>query len=364
MVRDEACRECHDAVADHFHRALADVDAIERCASCHREHNEPATLVVTADALCTDCHATRQPAGNAAEVKAVTGFDIDAHPSFEAHLLKSVSRAAGTGFAYDWRFEVSEVANAVESSNLEFPHDVHLDPEKVRSISTSEALVCRDCHRLSPDEEHFEPITMERDCRSCHDLKFDETDPERELPHGEPIEAILAIEGHYLKKYSDPEGYRAERAKRRLPDRVVEDERCTGPAYACATRKTLTEAINQFTVRGCVTCHAVEDNGNEDVYSRFQVLPIRLAADYFPSARFDHASHMTQKDASGDAACLTCHRADSSAQSADLLIPDIDSCVQCHADASRGDRVVLGCIDCHGYHPGAALTALREMEPL
>ncbi len=364
QVRDEACQTCHEALADHFHPDLG-VATVDRCATCHREHNEPGTLVVRADSLCTDCHREPQPASAAGQVDVVTGFELDLHPAFDAHLLKSVARTAGTGFAYDWGFEVVPVAKAEERSNLEFPHDVHLDPEKVRSTSTSEALVCGDCHRLSADKEHFEPVTMERDCRSCHDLRFDDTDPERELPHGQPLEAILAIEGHYLKKYSDPDAYKAERVKRRLPDRKVEDDRCTGAPFVCATRKTLAEAINQFTVRGCVTCHAVEDNGNQDVYSRFQVLPIQLAADYFPGARFDHFSHMTQKDARGDAACLTCHQADLASTSADLLIPDIDNCVQCHAGSAGGsDRVVLGCIDCHAYHPGAAFTALREMKPL
>jgi predicted CXXCH cytochrome family protein len=363
-VRDSACRDCHAALADHFHADLEVTDAVERCAICHREHNEPPTLVVTADSLCTDCHRAAQPASGGGRVDVVTGFDRTSHPAFDAHLVKSVARPAGTGFVYDWGFEVVAVASARERSNLKFPHDVHLDPEKVQSTTTSEALGCGDCHQLSQDKEHFRPVTMEQHCRSCHDLRFDETDPERELPHGQPLEAVLAIEGHYLKKYSDPEAYKAERVKRRLPDRPVTDDVCSGPAFTCATRKTLLEAINQFTVRGCVTCHAVEDNGNQDVYSRFQVLPIRLAVDYFPEARFDHVSHMTQKDATGDAACLTCHRADVATESAELLIPDLDNCVQCHSGTPGADLVVLGCIDCHSYHPGAELTALREMKPL
>lgn len=362
-VQDDACKTCHTGLADHFHADLEVDGAVERCALCHREHNEPGTLVVTADSLCTDCHAREQPASNDGRVDVVSGFADGTHPTFDAHLLKSVKRTAGTGFAFDWAFEVVPVADAKEQSNLEFPHDVHLDPEKVTSERTSEPLGCGDCHTLSLDQEHFLPVTMEQHCSECHDLKFDETDPDRQLPHGAPIEAILAIEGHFLKKFTDPEAYRLDRERRRLPDRPNADERCTGAPADCATRKTLAEAVNQFTVRGCVTCHAVEDNGSPDVYSRFQVLPIRLAADYFPGARFDHASHLTQKDATGDDACASCHAARQSNASADFLVPDIDNCTQCHA-GDAVDPVVLGCIQCHAYHPGAALRALRELKPL
>jgi predicted CXXCH cytochrome family protein len=360
-VRDDACETCHTDLADHFHADLAVDGAVERCALCHREHNEPGTLVVTADSLCTDCHSREQPTSQQGRVDVVTGFDEATHPTFDAHLLASAKRASGTGFAFDWRFVETPLATAKEASNLEFPHDVHLDAEKVTSERTSEALGCGDCHALSPDQEHFVPVTMERHCSECHDLKFDETDPERQLPHGEPLEAILAIEGHFLKKYGDPDADRAERERRRLPDRDNADERCTGAAFDCATRRTLAEAVNQFTVRGCVTCHAVEDNGNKDVYSRFQVLPIRLVADYFPGGRFDHADHLTQKDKTGDAACESCHDARASAESADLLIPDIDNCTACHGE-SAPDRVALGCIECHAYHPGATLRALRELK--
>jgi predicted CXXCH cytochrome family protein len=361
-VQDAACETCHVDLADHVHAALPVAGAVERCALCHREHNEPPSLVVTADSLCTGCHRREQAASDGGHVEIATAFTEVAHPFFDAHLLRSVQRPAGTGFAFDWVYEVVPVAAAQERSNLAFPHDLHLDPGKVASLRTSEPLGCGDCHTLAADREHFLPVTMERHCRDCHDLAFDDSDPERQLPHGQPIEAILAIEGHFLKKYSDPASDRGERERRRLPDRENRQEPCTDSAYACATRRTLAEAVNQFTVRGCVTCHAVEDNGNRDVYSRFQVLPIRLAHDYFPGARFDHASHLTQKGKAGDAACLTCHAADRSSTSTDLLVPDLATCTACHGPRSPGaDRVVLGCIACHAYHPGPALEAMRNL---
>jgi hypothetical protein len=97
----------------------------------------------------------------------------------------------------------------------------------------------------------------------------------------------------------------------------------------------------------------VEDTLSDEIYTRFQVHPVRLVNDYFPTARFDHQSHLTQRGVTGDAACLTCHPADLSSSSHDLLIPDIDNCVACHAGGRQRarERVVLNCVNCHDYHP-------------
>jgi DnaJ-class molecular chaperone len=48
--------------------------------------------------------------------------------------------------------------------------------------------------------------------------------------------------------------------------------------------------------------------------------------------------------------CAGCHDAQSSKQSADILIPDIKNCRQCHGDQSSDDLIPNTCIDCHGYH--------------
>ncbi len=326
-ARDVECTKCHDRTHDHVEKSLAAQADLEhvRCASCHKEHNEPARLIVTANGLCTDCHARPTRFAAITTLEPVTGFSMTAHPKFAAYLLRSVRRPGAAGLVLDWRYEPSPIGGARESSNLKFPHDVHLDGSKVRRTDDGKALGCGDCHRLAPDKEHFLPITMEAHCRACHDLKFDPRDPTRELPHGQPTEAILAIEGHYLRKFGDPNLATDAIVRRRLPDRPNDEERCTESAFACAMRKTRDESVNQFTIRGCVTCHVVEDTHDSDIYNRFQVYPIRLVGDYLPKAHFDHMRHLTQRDKTGDDACVSCHDARKSKDSADLHIPDIDT---------------------------------------
>src|SRR5262249_19335400 len=58
-VRDQECTKCHDRTNDHIERSLAERANIEhvRCGACHQEHESPPHLVMSANSLCTDCHA-------------------------------------------------------------------------------------------------------------------------------------------------------------------------------------------------------------------------------------------------------------------------------------------------------------------
>src|SRR6185369_16206569 len=58
-VRNSECETCHAEVQHHVDVRSADVKLFdrERCAQCHFEHKEPATLVLRDPRLCTDCHS-------------------------------------------------------------------------------------------------------------------------------------------------------------------------------------------------------------------------------------------------------------------------------------------------------------------
>jgi hypothetical protein len=350
-VQDVQCLACHQQTTDHAAADLAAHVGLDttRCASCHKEHNTPMHLTISDDALCTDCHAMPDWPDN--RLASARGFTLATHPAFAADLLVSTAEERGTGLTYEWYRQSVPLPEAVDRSNLKFPHDLHLDPERVQTMDTGAALACADCHRLQPDNEHFEPISMERDCRDCHDLKFDRQAPDRELPHGDPSEVLLTMEGHFMRLYADPDVGEPDRARRRLPDRGADADRCDGPAYLCARDRTAREAETQFTRRGCVTCHEVVTHDTPDLLARYQVVPVRLTPDFFTAARFDHRAHLTQRDASGDAACLLCHAADTSTASSDVLMPDVDACVACHGDHRQRGLVPLHCMDCHAFHP-------------
>lgn len=341
QVQDKACESCHTNMAGHVavdHPDVAGFDGFA-CQNCHKEHNEPASIVPGSDALCSDCHQSMEPAAD--------GFSQQTHPEFAPTLLQPDVAFSNGGFAVNWTHEKVPDA-AKESSHLKFPHDVHLDGDKVSHDQRGDALVCADCHQLSPDREHFEPVTMTQHCSSCHELSFDRNFPQKQLPHGEPSEVYAALEAHFVGvAFGTIQADQFER--RRLPAREWQDEKCDQD-FACAQRQALREAEQQFMKSGCITCHEVKEVPKAERSERWQVLPVRLNDDWFAEARFDHQSHLTQAGLSGDAVCQSCHEAGNSKVSADILMPELAQCTDCHGDASVPDRVPLNCIACHAYH--------------
>jgi predicted CXXCH cytochrome family protein len=354
-VQDSACQNCHRATHDHVEPprlALTELGPTPRCATCHREHNEPSDfLVASSDSMCVDCHGEPEHGFGQIKMDPVLGFGPKTHPEFKPELLVPVTVKAGAGFAYQWKTLVVELDKAKERSNLKFSHQQHLDADRVLRRDDSKPLNCADCHGLEQEGEHFKPIKMEEQCSSCHELTFDPSSPDRQLPHGKPREVVLTLQDYFTRKFADPDADRATRDRRRLPGREDETDTCTDSPVECANRAARKEIESQFTRRGCVGCHGVIDTQAPNLLDRFQVIPIKFATDYFPDNRFDHRPHQIQGKLTGDDACMSCHAAKKSKDSADLMVPGLAKCTECHSDEAAPERVTLQCVSCHGYHP-------------
>lgn len=371
-VRDSACRDCHKSTADHVARAdllQTNLGPPRRCAQCHQEHQaSSAGLIVRDHQLCVDCHARSDSEFGALKVLPVTGFARNEHPAFTVSLIKpaaapgaSGQTAGQTAGQTDWVVRREPVATAREQSNLTFSHAQHLDAARVTRASDSGALGCSDCHTLAVDGEHFIPVTMQRSCASCHELTFDPAAPDRQLPHGKPRDAILLIQDYYVRKAVDPNPTASVVQRRRLPDQPVEEtSTCSGPAFARAMCLAQADIENQFKSRNCASCHHVTDTHSTEILERFLIAPVRLTRDYFPHVRFSHRAHAVQNDKSGDAACLSCHAVKTSRSSADVFIPDLPKCLECHSERLARDRIALQCADCHSYHPKSIIGRTGE----
>lgn len=336
-VRNEACLACHAGTL-HEHigteavkagvvlpasaRAAQSVGALAevRCASCHGEHKEPATLVRNDPAVCTDCHRDLPAIAPWSRVAAqVTDFASD-HPDFGLP--------------------------ARDESGLRFPHAAHLAPGGIRSPVGDTVLGCGDCHVPDAGGGGFRPLRMERDCGGCHLLDFDPAYPEKVVPHGDAVAVTDFLVDYYsrryLESYADP--LAAPSGSRRAGPRPApaERERLLRDAREQAAQVTR----DLFERRSCAQCHEVVARSGP---GKWQVQPVAVKDAWLPGSAFRHDSHGTALTP-----CSTCHAADTSGTATDVLLPGIATCRDCHAGGERqatpANRVTSTCILCHGFH--------------
>lgn len=361
-VTSESCTQCHQDTTDHVLAITGNpnlpISPNDRCATCHREHNEPqSTLVITSDSLCTECHTTQNIAStHDGTLGTVEGFGDGSHPDFKVTLPTPPEDR----FNHELEWPTVRVLtnDAVDQSQLLFDHGKHMDPDRVRDRNDT-SLTCNSCHAIEPSGEHFKPLTFESNCATsgCHDLSLDNRN---RIPHGLPDAAIATIQGYHLRSVGNSvhnANVRVENCRKR-PGKNNCEELCTGTPFECASERATKTINQQFTVNGCKTCHDVNTIEGNELLDRFQIPSVRLTDNFYKSARFDHASHSVlvepgaQNSLIEDSACVYCHeQATSSSSSEDVMIPGIDNCTVCHeASSTVVNNVPLQCADCHRYH--------------
>ncbi len=382
-VRDTACTACHTPATtpDHarpdrlaqgrvpaagliasVHQGLDLKDG--RCASCHKEHEGPRGALMVAASFCTDCHkglAARLPDTALADVP-----DWGGHPQFRPNIVTAAS-ATRPQFA-----RVSLAAAPREASGLIYPHDIHLSATNAvanmvraqRLPANGGALGCNYCHMPDSDGVRFQPISMEKNCAACHDLAFArDGDVVRTLPHGKPQQVAGILRDFYLSQALSPragvqridfDGALSGTSGRRLPGAPAAAEAAdlarVGPAGARARADAAINAV--FAPKGvCADCHKVIDTGAPNVAERHAIAAVTLADHYLPKGRFPHKQHRVFGKAVGEAACTACHTGTrASHTSADLLLPPVATCRQCHGAPTVATNVAADCTTCHGYH--------------
>ena len=360
-VRDSTCQTCHQDLGDHapaprlaHGRAPSGMgDAIlwsvaaafgkegpGACTTCHTEHEGPTRMEPASQKFCADCHAsldtrlTDSTLGNASDFGKV-------HPQFKPAIFTRLQQTAPV--------RISLGDKPREASGLKFPHDIHLDPQggparmaiRLGHVGGSGSgygspLACKDCHTPNAGGIGFAPIDMEADCESCHSLVYDRVGSTyRTLRHGDVRQAQADLA-----------------AMDRTPRRPVVTGRSRPGQFARGGRyysnfgppvPTLV-GVNRALAPGgvCGECHLpATSNGMPDV------MPVNLPDRYFMHGGFNHAAHAQEK-------CSSCHKAESSKTAADLLLPALATCRECHLgeDAAKAE-VPSGCAMCHSYHvPG------------
>ncbi|HWM68504.1 MAG TPA: cytochrome c3 family protein [Steroidobacteraceae bacterium] len=345
-VRNSECEKCHAEVQHHVDVRTADLALFdnERCAECHFEHKEPATLILRDPRLCTDCHARLDRLKSDVQVENAADFGSD-HPELRLAVLKEDEIVAPGQWRPQW-LESSNAAGFKETSHLKFSHAQHLNPKGIKSPLGERVLQCSDCHRPNSSGREMMPIRMETQCSGCHSLHFDEHDPTSGVPHGDLQRMYRALREHFSRQYLEAGTPARQNGGMRRPGQEARqmslDEQRRARDWA--DTESLKLARELLEKRVCVDCHDVTRVLGVSGFEQWKVAPVRLTQNWMPRARFNHAAHITQP-------CTSCHNtAERSKHSSDILMPGIAKCRECHGGAGDTSKLSSDCVMCHRFH--------------
>jgi hypothetical protein len=165
------------------------------------------------------------------------------------------------------------------------------------------------------------------------------------VPHGDAAAVVQSLIEYYSARLLGSDPADTEQRLRRPGQRLSREDRDRVASQARA--QALEVASDLFERRACINCHDVQKVESAEI--PWRVAPVRLTPTFFINANFSHAAHDTEVTS-----CDGCHAASASGQAADLLIPGIDNCRECHGSgiAWRNDRgqTPSTCIMCHSFH--------------
>ncbi|MDO9011511.1 MAG: cytochrome c3 family protein [Gallionella sp.] len=333
-VADEVCTGCHTQAGKHLSNETLHKRAFGsmRCTDCHADHKSRAKLRHDAE-KCVACHGDIKRINPDSKLADVHDF-ATGHPAFHITLPEGVD---ADGVERVVRFRQQD--KPVERSALKYSHKIHLDKAGISSPEGDTVMQCRDCHRLDASGKHFAAMTMEKTCQqsACHALNF--TEPvEGIVPHGSERAVMSRLREFYGRWLAD------------VPENRAQCEAAGAPANS--VRATL-DCVNDLARRNgaatlfrknaeCGECHEITPVASTNV--PWKVTPLRTNHDWQPGAVFPHAKH-------GAMGCTACHDKMNSEKSADIAMPAIDKCRECHIgkDHARG-KLISTCESCHRFH--------------
>ncbi len=345
---DEACLSCHDGPIHHANQTFT-----PHCSSCHKEHLGRVQLAATSNASCAQCHSNLQTNGAATKfVRDITTFN-GGHPEFAA--LRPGASDPGT----------IKLNHAIHMKrNLLGPHGpVQLDCDDCHQPAISSAVLHfgsahqqsaappamqkSDLPLLVAQQAYMAPATYARHCADCHGLQFDKRFTEG-VPHDTP-EVIHAFLAQRFQTYiaSHPSELREASPMEGLPQKARPAQvRILTPSQWAAEH--VDEAEQLLWRKTCKQCHTLSFSAGDGLPA---VAKSNITTRWFPHADFNHEKHQMLR-------CVECHPGGlASQETADILIPDIQTCQQCHNTSSNSAE--SRCFECHTYHDWTKINEVK-----
>ena len=371
---DQSCSACHAGPIHHENQV-----GPQTCTSCHVEHQGRVELAALPDRHCTRCHADlKTKDGRPAQFATTVTSFASGHPEF-AVTVKDKGHAR--------RIRLDEKAELRDTSQIKLNHEKHVETdlkgvEDVEKATGMRGLVRRDkglalgctyCHETDDRRAQMKPIAYARHCAACHPLDFPGRLGDASVPHDRPSvvhaylrttvpetldkcrtlppgggEASAAVR-KLRKQCGDPQPVKAEAEAdtgdrpRGMPGRRAQDKEvaetapdrsgAAGPGGADFQWQSAESFV--FKQR-CELCHVMTFAAGQLPEVAPPAIPVR----WLPQSVFDHGVHRP-------VACTECHKAATSKETADVLLPSISVCRECHRGAG-GARA--GCVECHLHH--------------
>ena len=337
-VSDQACLTCHDGPVHHSGQTFS-----PNCSSCHVEHKGVQRLSATSDAGCIQCHSRlRTRDGQPHYAGSINGFDRS-HPEFSP---------LGKG--------------KIDPGQIKLNHYLHLQPNLVGPANQRVQMTCDDCHRAASGDSVWpyaapgQNVTVEqvpsrfiglsgymaavrfaKHCAACHTLQFDRRFGNEQVPHDRPgvIHAFLAKRFAEYVAAHPAAVHEVEPPNRQLPERDLIPRVAHDRTEWVQFRVEDAEWV--LWAKTCKQCHVLTFGT--------RVLPevakSNITQRWLLHAEFDHHAHRMMS-------CVACHaRTPESHDTADILLPGIAVCQQCHREDGLSKEVAEGrCFECHHYH--------------
>jgi hypothetical protein len=188
------------------------------------------------------------------------------------------------------------------------------------------------------------PIKYVDQCAGCHtkDLQFD-----KRLPDAVPHEKPEVVHNFLLTKYktyiaAHPGAlHEPQPLMYPVPARNPREQQPMPRNDAEWVTYQVQGAERLLWNKGCKLCHTLQSAGAALPQIAKSNIPVR----WLPNSHFDHDAHRMM-------ACESCHTgARNSRETANVLIPTIASCRQCHKEGGARVEAAEGrCFECHDYH--------------
>jgi predicted CXXCH cytochrome family protein len=376
---DALCQHCHAGPPHHADRAIA--GEAGSCSSCHQEHRGRQSLLSRPpDAACTRCHgdlAAHVVDGQPHYEAKITGFGVD-HPRFRLgpperrqpmswaadpgrlrfnHQIHLLPGQRAKGEARPWTLGDIQDAQARERYRGQQPPDHRENRDPVQ-------LTCAACHVTDAADgpkagagqaprsagDYMLPISYAQHCQACHPLTMRAGPATVEIPHRLQPDAVRRFLLGTLDEAAGKDPKHPPAPHRPLPGSEAKMRALEALLYEDDVSRTEQLVLGGQTT--CGLCHFFEHKPGTQ--GPTGIAPTEVPRVWYPHARFSHRAHQ------GTMSCTDCHAgAVNSQHHTDVLLPDIDNCLACHAPAHVIDGVPRGgvrhdCVTCHRYHQGEA----------